>query len=93
VAFDAAPAEAAVRYTVMLGDKVAGLRLVENVLEFVDDAGAPRLRMASPYLVDEQAKRHWATVTVRVRRRSARAVGQASHFGWRYPLFGQRELA
>jgi hypothetical protein len=41
-----------IRYELDLGSSVAGLRLVANTLEFVDVDGAPRLRMAPPYLVD-----------------------------------------
>ena len=32
--------------------RVAGLRLVDDVLELLDDRGAPRLRVARPYVVD-----------------------------------------
>lgn len=51
VAFRAAPALPAVEYRVELEPSVAGLRLVERTLEFLDDAGTPRLRVAPPYLV------------------------------------------
>ncbi|MBI4700565.1 MAG: hypothetical protein HY744_05280, partial [Deltaproteobacteria bacterium] len=65
IAFDQPPAEAEVRYELALGDNVAGLRVVENVLEFVDTGGAPRLRMGAPYLVDAAGKRHEARIAVR----------------------------
>ncbi|MBI4706296.1 MAG: hypothetical protein HY744_34805 [Deltaproteobacteria bacterium] len=64
ITFDQPPAQAEVRYTVALSNEVAGLRLVGNVLEFLDDGGAPRLRMGSPYLVDDEGQRHDATIAV-----------------------------
>ncbi len=48
VAFDAAPAAPAVEYTVELEAAVAGLRLLERSLEFLDAGGTPRLRVAPP---------------------------------------------
>ena len=45
-------AGASVDYEVRLGRGVAGLRLVARTLELLDAGGAPRLRMAAPYLVD-----------------------------------------
>jgi hypothetical protein len=41
--------------------RVAGLRLVSNVLEFLDEGGAPRLRIAPPFVVDARpiALRGW----------------------------------
>ena len=43
---------------------VAGVRLVARTLELLDAAGAPRLRMAPPYLVDERARRIAASVEI-----------------------------
>ncbi|MBK7581172.1 MAG: hypothetical protein IPI67_13270 [Myxococcales bacterium] len=51
VVFETAPDEPEVRYSVKL-HRVAGLRMVANTLELIDAAGAPRLRVRSPYLVD-----------------------------------------
>lgn len=44
-AFARGTPESTVRYEVALGERVAGLRLVANTLEFLDAGGAPRLRM------------------------------------------------
>lgn len=38
-------------------DGVAGLRLVANVLEFLDPGGAPRLRMRAPFAIDAAGER------------------------------------
>jgi Kelch motif protein len=51
VAFESAPAEPAVEYEVELDPLVAGLRLVERTLEFLDASGAPRLRVEPPFVV------------------------------------------
>ncbi len=51
-------------YTVELVQGVAGLRLVDDVLEFVDEGGAPRLRMAKPWVADAQGKRADARTAV-----------------------------
>ena len=64
VTVDTAPADPVLRYRVVLGDRVAGLRLVENVLEFVNERHDPRLRVAHPYLVDQAGKQHPATLAV-----------------------------
>ncbi|MEZ4228754.1 MAG: hypothetical protein R3B89_06300 [Polyangiaceae bacterium] len=47
----ATPGRSAVDYELRLNG-VAGLRLVSNVLEFLDAQGAPRLRMRAPLAVD-----------------------------------------
>ncbi len=47
---EAAPPNAAVDYDVTLGEGVAGLRVVDGVVEFVDGAGTPRIRMGQPRL-------------------------------------------
>lgn len=43
---------------------VAGLRLVSNTLEFMDEGGAPRLRIAPPYVVDSNGERQEAKIEV-----------------------------
>jgi len=50
VLFEARPAREQIRYQVDL-EQVAGLRLVENSLELLDQDGSPRLRVAPPYLI------------------------------------------
>ena len=45
-------------------ENVAGLRLVENTLELLDAAGAPRLRVSPPYVIDAQQDRHEARLSV-----------------------------
>jgi hypothetical protein len=47
-----APPDGEVRYRLEPSAEVAGLRLVSNVLELVDGAGTPRLRVASPWVED-----------------------------------------
>ncbi len=51
IAFEAPPAAEEVRYRVSLDPSVAGLRLVSRTLEFLDARGAPRLRVAPPYVL------------------------------------------
>ncbi len=58
VTFEAAPPRAEIRYLVALDGEIAGLRLVANVLEFIDHHGVPRLRMKPPFLVDARGTRH-----------------------------------
>lgn len=65
VVFDARPDAPEVAYEVVLGEGIAGLRQVANVLEFLDGTGAPRLRVAPPYLLDLRGVRHPAAVAVR----------------------------
>ncbi len=55
--FASAPATESVAYEVEL-DGVAGMRLVERVLELVDAGGAPRLRMAAPWILDRAGTVH-----------------------------------
>ncbi len=50
LSFERRPAVEAIEYVVDVS-RVAGLRAVGGVLEFLDDGGAPRLRMGAPYLV------------------------------------------
>jgi hypothetical protein len=51
-------------YEVDLQGATAGLRLVSDTLEFLDDEGAPRLRIAPPYVVDAEGRMVWASLTV-----------------------------
>src|SRR5204863_2201895 len=59
--FPSKPAREEVVYRVDVS-AAAGLRLVGDVLEMLDEGGAPRLRMSAPYLVDRHGTRHDATV-------------------------------
>ncbi len=49
--FEDKPAHETLRYAVDLRD-VAGLRLVSNTLEMLDESGAPRLRVVAPYVLE-----------------------------------------
>jgi MYXO-CTERM domain-containing protein len=51
ILFESSPPVPEVAYRVALGDRVAGLRLIDEVVEFLDGAGVPRLRMAAPALL------------------------------------------
>jgi hypothetical protein len=51
VVFEERPAKEEIAYDVDVS-RVSGLRLMSNTLEFLDAAGAPRLRVGSPYLLD-----------------------------------------
>lgn len=64
LAFERAPSTEEVTYDVTLGAGVAGLRLVANTLEMLDAGGAPRLRVAPPYVVDAAGELHAARMTV-----------------------------
>jgi N-acetylneuraminic acid mutarotase len=64
LAFERAPAVPEVRYGLRLGEGVAGLRLVGETLEVLDGSGAPRLRMAPPYLVGADGRVTRADVSV-----------------------------
>ena len=61
--FDARPAQEEIAYDVDVS-RVAGLRLVSNVLEFLDGGGAPRLRVAPPFVVDATGNRREARIAV-----------------------------
>jgi hypothetical protein len=56
IVFAARPAKEGIAYDVDVS-LVAGLRVVSNTLEFLDKAGAPRLRVAPPYVVDASGRR------------------------------------
>jgi N-acetylneuraminic acid mutarotase len=61
--FASAPARETVTYDVDL-HQVAGLRLVEGVLELLDAGGAPRLRVRRPVVVGADGVSHAAALTV-----------------------------
>ena len=63
VVFEARPAREELVYDVDV-TRVAGLRLVSNTLEFLDEGGAPRLRVAPPYVVEASGKRSEARIAV-----------------------------
>jgi hypothetical protein len=64
VVFEDRPNEAHVTYEVELSSGIAGLRLVENTLEFLDATSTPRLRVAPPYLVDANGNEFVASLDV-----------------------------
>ena len=63
VVFEERPATEELRYTIDVS-RVAGLRLASNTLEFIDETGAPRLRVAPPSVVDARGTPHAATLSV-----------------------------
>ncbi len=63
VVFEQRPAKEEISYDVQLS-RVAGLRLVSNTLEFLDAKGAPRLRVAPPYVVDGKGARSEGVISV-----------------------------
>ena len=63
VLFDAPPDREEIAYDVDVS-RAAGLRLVADTLELLDEAGTPRLRVAPPYVVDARGERRPATLTV-----------------------------
>ncbi len=65
VSFESRPPALTVSYELTIGSKVAGLRLVANTLEMLDATGAPRLRVAPPYVVGADGARTDATLAVR----------------------------
>ena len=58
------PASTELAYVVSLQSGVAGLRLVSNALEFLDDTGVPRLRVSPPFVVDSAQKVVAASLSV-----------------------------
>jgi hypothetical protein len=58
----AAGAPVALAWEVELGGAAAGVRLVSGTMEVLDAGGAPRLRMARPWLQDAAGTRRWAQV-------------------------------
>lgn len=63
VIWAARPAKERVRYTLDVS-KVSGVRFVSGVIELLDAGGAPRLRMAPPFVVDSQGERRIAKVAL-----------------------------
>ncbi|MGE0328960.1 MAG: hypothetical protein AB7S68_41980, partial [Polyangiaceae bacterium] len=57
VSLEAAPSSTEVRYELVL-EGVAGLRQIGQVIEFLDPAGAPRLRVTAPAAVDAEQRNH-----------------------------------
>ncbi len=64
LSFEERPPVANVAYKVSLGERVAGLRMVANTLEMLDAGGAPRLRVAPPYLIGAKGDRTDAVLAV-----------------------------
>jgi hypothetical protein len=64
VALATAPPLPELRYTVHLQEGAAGLRLVADTLEILDADGAPRLRVAPPYVVGADGVRRGARLAV-----------------------------
>lgn len=64
VLFESAPPDPSLEYDVDLISGVVGLRLVSGVLEFVDEAGDPRVRVVPPYLVDSVGHAASASLSV-----------------------------
>jgi len=62
--FATRPPQPLVSYTLALGEQVAGLRLVANILELVDAAGTPRIRVRARMLVDADGRAHRITLAV-----------------------------
>ncbi|MGO9837377.1 MAG: Kelch repeat-containing protein, partial [Polyangiaceae bacterium] len=56
VVFEQRPEKEEIAYDVDVS-RVAGLRLVSNTVEFLDEGGTPRLRIAPPYVVDTNGVR------------------------------------
>jgi hypothetical protein len=81
LAFERAPSRPEVRYDLALGAGVAGLRLVADTLEVLDGSGAPRLRMAPPYLVGADGRVTQAHVSV-----EGCAVDTRSAAPWERPV-------
>jgi hypothetical protein len=63
VVFETKPAAQSLVYDVDVS-RVGGLRLVSGTLEFLDEGGTPRLRVAAPYAVDATGARTAATLAV-----------------------------
>lgn len=64
VVYESAPSAPEATYSVELASGIAGLRLVDDVLEFLDSDGTPRLRASAPYLVDSTEATIRAKVSV-----------------------------
>jgi hypothetical protein len=63
VRFETRPAREELSYSVDVSS-FAGLRLVENTLEFLDRGGAPQFRVSPPYVVGADGEQRAAALTV-----------------------------
>ncbi len=61
--FEKAPAVEEIRYRIDVS-RAAGLRVIDGVVELLDASGAPRLRMARPWLADREGARVTANVVI-----------------------------
>ena len=64
IAFALKPSAEQITYDVGLGQGVQGVRVVANTVEFLDGNGAPRLRMAPPFIAGNQSTSGWPIVAV-----------------------------
>jgi hypothetical protein len=64
LSFETKPKRPEIAYDVALGSAVRGLRLVAGTLEILDAGGAPRLRVAPPFVVGADGARTDATIAV-----------------------------
>jgi hypothetical protein len=64
VSLAAAPPEPLLEYAIELAPEVRGLRLVARTLEFLDAGGAPRLRVAPPFVIGADGARSAAQLAV-----------------------------
>jgi RHS repeat-associated protein len=64
VSFPQRPAKPEVAYDIAIGAGISGLRLVERNLELLDATGAPRLRVAAPYIVGADGAKTAAVLAV-----------------------------
>ncbi len=64
LAFNSKPQSTQISYGVTLGAGAAALRLVANTLEVLDSSGAPRLRVAPPFIVGADGT--WTDATLAV---------------------------
>ncbi|AUX32396.1 uncharacterized protein SOCE836_045330 [Sorangium cellulosum] len=78
--YERAPAVEELRYRVDVTG-AAGLRLVARTLEFLDAEGAPRLRIAPPYVLDAGGARVEASLSV-----EGCAVDESPRAPWRRPV-------
>src|SRR4029453_9257912 len=64
ISFESRPSVSAISYRIVLVQGVNGLRLVENTFEMLDSGGAPRLRVAPPFVVGADGVRTPASLSV-----------------------------
>ncbi len=63
VAFESRPTTEELRYDVDVS-RVAGVRSISNVVEFLDASGTPRLRVAPPFVIQANGSRTSATLAL-----------------------------